>query len=95
MYLSIFSNVLILCGYTIRKICSDNERACFADNLFIIFGHFTAMVAELTNFIEDLYYLAFHQHLPLNGYYAVANILSALGEYKDLKTSLFLKDCNS
>lgn len=87
-YLSLIGNCLVLLGYTIGKIYSD-ESPCFIANWFIFFGHFTALTSDLSTLAADLLHIQhFRRRFNVNRFFAVANLLSLIGEYQELRKTL-------
>ncbi|KAI5641943.1 hypothetical protein NE865_05942 [Phthorimaea operculella] len=88
MYLTIFSNTMILLGYAFRKISLEDLDQSYAANSFILFGHLASMISDAYSVMEDLYYMSHCKHVNVNGYHALANVFTAIAEYHDLRSSL-------
>nr|XP_004927935.1 uncharacterized protein LOC101739505 [Bombyx mori] len=95
-YLSVIGNCLVFLGFVIGKINSDNQYTFFISNLLILLGHLVALMTELTTLYED--YLCLKngkRDYEINSYFTFANILSILGEYKEMNFGMenYERDC--
>lgn len=87
-YLSVIGNCLVLLGYMLGKIYAE-DSPCFLGNILILFGHFLALVSDVCTFVADLLYIKhYRRDFSVNRFFVVANLLSVIGEYQELKTAI-------
>lgn len=88
-YLSIISNCLLILGYALSKILCSELQACFSGNLLVILGHSIALVSDAFTVLGDVLYIKrYRRDFSVNKYYVIANILTIIGEYQELKSTL-------
>lgn len=90
-YLSVAGNSLVLLGYFFGKMYCEDYNPCLWASTLILFGHFLALISDTCSVLEDIFYFKHNntrRDFSVNRYFVFANILSIIGEYKELKTSL-------
>lgn len=88
-YLTVFGNCLTLLGYLIAQSNTD-DRPCLSANILILLGHFLTMISDAFTLIEDVIFIKRNRRdFKVNRFFFVANILSFIGQYKELKSSLW------
>lgn len=87
-YTSIVSNSFIILGYIIGTTFNECSPKLYGSFLIMI-GHLVAMFGEAHELIEDLVYLKENnRNFRPSHYFFLANMLSVLGEYKEMQNKL-------
>lgn len=88
-YLAVISNGLIVFGYVLGKIFCSDFQTSLSVNLLVIFGHSIALLSAAFTVLQDVLYVRqYRREFSVNKYYVIANILTIIGEYKELKSTL-------
>lgn len=87
-YLSVIGNCLVLLGYLFGKIYAEDTPSFFG-NILILFGHFLALISDVCTFVADLLYIKhYRRDFSVNRFFVIANLLSVIGEYQELKSAI-------
>lgn len=88
-YLSVVANCFVVLGYVCGKVFCQEYSQCLMASFLILLGHFLAMISDAFTIFEDMFYLKqYRREFHVNRFFVFANILSIIGEYQELKTSL-------
>ncbi|KAL0839442.1 hypothetical protein ABMA28_016157 [Loxostege sticticalis] len=88
-YLAVISNGLVVLGYVLGKIFCSDFQTSLSVNLLVIFGHSIALLSAAFTVLQDVLYVRqYRREFSVNKYYVIANILTIIGEYKELKSTL-------
>lgn len=88
-YLAVISDCLIVAGYIFGKICCSEIRFNFMGSVLVLLGHLVAFIADVFIILNDLLYVKeYRRDFSINKYLVVANILSLIGQYQELKSAL-------
>ncbi|XP_028171906.1 uncharacterized protein LOC114361147 [Ostrinia furnacalis] len=88
-YLAVLSNCLLVLGYALGKIYCDEIEPCFTGTILVILGHSLGLLSDAFTVLEDVLYVKqYKRDFSVNRYFVIANILTIIGEYQELKSSL-------
>lgn len=85
LYLTIFRNCLVAVGYLCGRIYEHNKKADCVGNVFVISGHFIAMIIDVFNILKDRQN---RTTMSASYFFLIANFFSIIGEYQDFKHHL-------
>lgn len=88
-YLSVVGNCFVALGYVCGKVYSQEYSPCLTASFLILLGHFLAMISDAFTVFEDVFYIKqYRREFNVNRFFVIANILSIIGEYQELKTTI-------